>query len=188
MNDLKYDTDFDAPYQRGRLIESVDPINRAKIWKQSMGQKADLWTPLRIDSAGPRGGFLIKETEPTSPGAGLFYWDRIFAEVPRLHKEPAAWTHTYQFVTDDLYEVSIGTVATVEHEYFRVADPTKITIIRASRFTKVGDTIYYIGDLAPTALRLVAADSTLERWMGSGNIWLRKTPYVAARTLRSLVR
>jgi hypothetical protein len=185
MNVPFYNGDFDSATQDGPIDPDVDAINRAQIWRQPMIQRASLWTPRPIDSAGPLGGFLVEETTPSAFGADLIKWHRVFAEVPLTHKEPVGWTHTYQFITDDLVEISIGTVATMVHEYFHVADSTTITIIRASKYVKFGSDIKYIGDLPADTGPIVAADSTLDRWMGKGNIWCRKTPYVARRSLLS---
>lgn len=182
---ITYDGDLSEPQQTGPIVPMVDQLNGATIWMQTLLQRVSLWLPAPHDSAGPLGGFLISESKPEIVDGDVVKWQREFAEVPRTHTETSFGAYSYQFITSDLFEISCGAPIYVEHEYFHTTDESSITIIRASKYTKVGDQILYLGTLPVGGSRLVSSDSSLERWRGSGNIWVRKTSYVKVRTLES---
>lgn len=195
MNDPYYDGDFDEPSQDGPLLVRVDPISRARIWTQRLLQRVSLWDPAPLDSAGPDGGYLVDETTPSEVSADIVRWERVFAELPAPHTEPIAYAYSYQFPSGvEIASISTTVTAKVVHEYFRTADPSQIELFTAERYTLQGGVIVRTGTVLPSEYysgqigndMIVAADSELTRWMGRGNIWLRKTPYVPRKTLSEL--
>lgn len=169
-------------FQVGPQIKWVDDQTRGTLYSRRYRQRTALWTPRTLSSAGPAGGWLVEETQPSSVGAGLIEWERVYAYLPpdRTRGETTVYNHQ-EIQGTNILEVPITTTALVDYKYFHAVDPSTIPQLRAYRLIKVGEDIYSLGPAPATGAQLVLAEDSRVRQY-RGHIYERASIYVRPAT------
>ncbi len=171
------------------IVESIGPMDtwfdeekRTLMFRQQYECLASVYTPALIGSAGPRGSFLIEESQPGHVGTGVVRWTRTFAQLPPSRSIPQSDTHTYQLYIDGkVVGMSLGVTAFVLKEYFHTADPSTISLAKAYALIQVTESEVIIRGTYPLfspGTYILGKDQQLNKWRG--NFWERQSVMVPA--------
>ena len=210
MSESRYfDGDFTARFQHGPLIVSREPETRALLYKRTVRQAKDSFSPLLQDTSAyvlPNGSYayFYEETQPRDIDGGIIELDEFYAEIPQDYTEIGLEAYTYQFVNPygtsttgyggvpSLVELTIPAKSKVVHTFGLVDydGTTSLAIHKAYKMMKdpLAGAIFRIGDpnyhSPGRTTDILAKDSVLTRWHGP--IWRRTEVFVDKLTPESL--
>lgn len=201
------DGDHTKPFQVGPTIweRPFERDSNLYVYRVTMRVLKKYYAPMAVDSAGPEGGFLVKESTPKSvDGTLLLEFERTFALVPNSRNEFEGFVYSFTDTitttnneTGDtqqsLLQTPVSLTSRVQYDYFHCpgaallpngTNPYQIPVIQGVHYFQAGPAVFYYGTLPadstiPTVnlgIELVAEDSIVTPWMGF--IFQRKTRFV----------
>ncbi len=176
------DGDYDVIEQIGPPVTWFDEDKRTLMFSQECECDVSYYVPALIGSSGPRGSFLIEETQPSHVGSGVMRWKRMYAQLPPTRSIPQSDTHTYQLYIDGkVVGMSLGVTSFVKKEYIHTPDPSTISLEKAFALIQVTESEVIIRGTYPLfspGTYVLGKDQQLNKWRG--NFWERQSVMVPA--------